>query len=131
MDSTIKVQGRTLHERDLIQINQLIADHPQWHRTQISRELCRRWHWVDAKGQAKDMACRSMLLKLQARELITLPALDAGTIIIAEPKILNPSSTITPPCEVPWPSWDPSIFRLLTGAIPKCSGRLSCIAITT
>ena len=74
MDSTIKVQGRTLHERDLIQINQLIADHPQWHRTQISRELCRRWHWVDAKGQAKDMACRSMLLKLQARELITLPA---------------------------------------------------------
>jgi hypothetical protein len=74
MESAIKVQGRTLYERDLIQINQLIADHPQWHRTQISRELCQLWRWCDDNGQLKDMACRSMLLKLHARDLIKLPA---------------------------------------------------------
>lgn len=74
MESAIKVQGRTLYELDLIQINQLIADHPHWHRTRISRELCRLWQWCDAKGLPKDMACRSMLLKLHARELIELPA---------------------------------------------------------
>lgn len=73
MESAIKVQGRTLYEPDLKLINRLIAENPQWNRTRISRELCRLWHWVDAKGQPKDMACRTMLLKLHARELIVLP----------------------------------------------------------
>jgi hypothetical protein len=40
----------------------------------LSRELCVLWNWRNGTGQIKDMACRSLLLQLQARGLITLPA---------------------------------------------------------
>ena len=36
-------------------------------------ELCLRWGWRNAKGQLKDMAARSLLLKLERRGLIQLP----------------------------------------------------------
>ena len=50
-----------------------MLEHPDWHRTAVSRELCRLWDWRREDGQLKDMACRTMLLKLQSRGLITLP----------------------------------------------------------
>lgn len=50
-----------------------MATHPSWHRTALSRQLCRLWNWRRADGQLKDMACRTMLLKLQDRGLIKLP----------------------------------------------------------
>jgi hypothetical protein len=37
-------------------------------------ELCRLWNWRTDKGVLKDMACRSMLRKLEQRRLIVLPA---------------------------------------------------------
>jgi len=39
-------------------------------------ELCRRWEWRDAKGRSGNFAARSLLLKLQARCRIELPALQ-------------------------------------------------------
>lgn len=47
--------------------------HPSWNRTRLSRELCEHWNWRNAAGRLKDMACRSLLLKLEARGLICLP----------------------------------------------------------
>jgi hypothetical protein len=67
------VQGRTLSEADLAQIRVWRAEHPCWHRTRLSRELCARWGWRNALGRLKDMAARSLLLKLEARGLIALP----------------------------------------------------------
>ena len=70
----ICLQGRTLASDDLASIRALIAEHPDWHRTAISRRLCELWNWRNAAGQLKDMAARTLLLKLQARSLIELPA---------------------------------------------------------
>jgi hypothetical protein len=35
--------------------------------------LCRRWNWRNKAGRLKDMACRTLLLKLEGKELIRLP----------------------------------------------------------
>ena len=70
----ICLQGRTLSSDDLARVRALIAEHPQWHRTAISRQLCELWNWRNPLGRIKDMAARTLLLKLQARGLIELPA---------------------------------------------------------
>lgn len=67
------LQGRTLSAADLAQIRAWRAEHPSWHRTRLSRELCTLWGWRNAVGQPKDMAARSLLLKLEAHGLIELP----------------------------------------------------------
>ena len=51
----------------------LIAQHPDWHRTALSRHLCELWNWRNGAGRLKDMAARTLLLKLHARGLIELP----------------------------------------------------------
>jgi len=68
------IQGRAVSAEDVEAIRALIAAHPDWHRTRLSQELCRRWGWVAANGQLKDMAARSLLRKLDAAGLIGLPA---------------------------------------------------------
>lgn len=74
MKEVIRVQGRDLYPYDIGYIKEQIAAHPQWHRTRLSRELCAAWNWTDEAGRQKDMACRSMLLKLGRRGLLVLPA---------------------------------------------------------
>jgi hypothetical protein len=68
------IQGRRLTPSDLGEIRNLLLAHPDWHRTRISRELCQRWDWRTDTGRPKDMACRSLLLKLEVRGWIRLPA---------------------------------------------------------
>ena len=72
MDKTTVIQGRETTPEDIEIIRELIESNPSWHRTRLSRELCARWNWRDASGRMKDMACRSFLLKLEERELLTL-----------------------------------------------------------
>ena len=67
------IQGRTVTAEDIRRIRQLLVDHPDWHRTRLSQELCRLWDWTNAKGAYKDMAARAVLRKLDARGLIALP----------------------------------------------------------
>jgi hypothetical protein len=73
MTEDIVVQGRRLCPSDVEWIRALIAAHPDWHRTQLSREICRYWEWKDQIGRYKDMACRTLLLKLERRGLLQLP----------------------------------------------------------
>jgi hypothetical protein len=72
--SLIRVQGRLLSEADLDQIRQLRQLHPEWSRQQLSIHLAQSWQWCNGVGRLKDMAARTLLLKLQARGLIELPA---------------------------------------------------------
>ncbi len=74
MQESIPLQGRILTPADLDEIRGLISSNPTWHRTRLSRELCERWNWRRPDGSLKDMACRTMLLKLDRRSAITLPA---------------------------------------------------------
>jgi hypothetical protein len=73
MEQDLILQGRSLSAGDIGFIRQLIGDHPGWHRTRLSQELCRSWGWTNAKGHLKDMAARAVLRKLDARGLIRLP----------------------------------------------------------
>jgi hypothetical protein len=67
------IQGRRLGEKELVELRQLIAAHPEWSRWRISRELCVQWNWRNGAGQLKDMAARTLLIKLQERGLVALP----------------------------------------------------------
>ena len=68
------VQGRELSTGDIGQIQGLLAENPAWNRTRLSEELCRRWDWRNANGRLKDMAARTLLLKLERSGHIQLPA---------------------------------------------------------
>jgi hypothetical protein len=54
-------------------IRGLIAGHPQWSRRRLSEVLAQQWNWRNGVGQLKDMAARTLLLKLQDRGLVQLP----------------------------------------------------------
>lgn len=73
MSRMLHIQGRQLIPDDIEQIRRLILDHPDWHRTRLSKEICQLWDWRTNKGLLKDMACRTMLRKLEQRDLIVLP----------------------------------------------------------
>ena len=55
------------------QINILIRDNPDWHRTRLSKELCELWDWKGENGQHKDISCRDVLRALDAAGKIALP----------------------------------------------------------
>ena len=74
MTDVMVMQGREVHAEDLELIRSLLADHGDWGRTRISAELCQRWDWRNAQGRLKDMAARTLLLKLERAGRIHLPA---------------------------------------------------------
>lgn len=73
MSRAVTIQGRQLVPSDIEAIRHLIADNPDWHRTRVSKELCKLWGWRTETGLLKDTACRSMLRKLEQKGLVTLP----------------------------------------------------------
>jgi len=74
MESPFTLQGRQIGADELATIRGLISAHPDWHRTRLSQELCRVWHWYNEAGRVKDIAARSLLRKLDHQDLIQLPA---------------------------------------------------------
>jgi hypothetical protein len=73
MDGEQVIQGRRLKPEDIAMIGEWLAAFPHWNRTRLSRELCSVWNWRNGAGRLKDMACRTLLLKLEASGLIGLP----------------------------------------------------------
>ena len=67
------IQGRVIGPVELEQVRHLLASHPEWSRYRLSRELCQVWDWRNLRGQIKDMAARTLLLKLEQRGWVTLP----------------------------------------------------------
>lgn len=68
------IQGRFIGEAELAQVRALLAGHPDWSRRRLSEHLARLWDWRNSAGQLKDMAARTLLLKLEQRGWIALPA---------------------------------------------------------
>lgn len=73
MESIRSIHRKKLTQEDIEFIKQIISDNPTWHRTKISKEICRIWNWQGYNGQYKDIACRNMLRKLESKSLIVLP----------------------------------------------------------
>lgn len=73
MTKAMILQGREVSAADIELIRSLIAAHPTRGRTLLSQDLCRRWNWRNAQGHIKDMAARTLLLKLERAGHIKLP----------------------------------------------------------
>ena len=73
MASGMVIQGRKLKSSDIEWIRSLLEAHPDWNRTRLSRELCAVWNWRNGIGRLKDMAARTLLLKLERADFIELP----------------------------------------------------------
>jgi len=67
------IQGRPISSVEIAEIQALIQTHSGWSRWRLSRSLAQRWQWYAASGELKDMAARTLLLKLQERGFIVLP----------------------------------------------------------
>ncbi len=94
MNKPLVLQGRQLAPVDIVRIRELVASNPHWSRRRLSQAVCAEWDWRNASGQAKDMAARSLLVKLHARGLIELP-----------PRRQTPSNRMT--CRsLPRQKWD-------------------------
>ncbi len=68
------IQGRSIGPAEVGLIRRLLRDHPEWNRTCLSRELCAIWDWRNGSGRIKDMAARTLLLKLEQCGWIVLPS---------------------------------------------------------
>ena len=78
MDADCIIQGRTISPADWLFIRSLLAQNRAASRYKLSRLLCQLWDWRDPKGPLKDMAARSLLLKLEERGWIILPWVQVG-----------------------------------------------------
>ena len=67
------IQGRPIGSAEVQLVRRLLGEHPDWSRTRVSQELCTIWNWRNEAGRLKDMAARTLLLKLEQRDLIVLP----------------------------------------------------------
>ncbi len=67
------LQGRPISLQDIELIRNLLNTNPSWHRTRLSKELCYLWNWRRTTGELKDIACRSLLRKLDKLGYISLP----------------------------------------------------------
>jgi hypothetical protein len=86
------IQGRRIGGAELTEIRGLIETNPEWSRRRLSEALAQRWQWRATSGQLKDMAARTLLLKLQERGLIVLPArrqVPATRRVQPEPDLFN------------------------------------------
>jgi len=102
MTEVLTVQGRQLGTEDILRIRQLIEENRDWSRRRLSEELSAEWDWRNGSGRLKDMAARTLLLKLDARGLIELP-----------PRRRTPSNRMAKG-RVSWQSWDTTA---VTGAL--------------
>ena len=74
METIITYRRRSVTSNDIATINRIIEAHPDKSRRFISQEVCREWGWRQPNGVLKDMVCRSLLLLLESKGFIKLPA---------------------------------------------------------
>jgi len=70
---SLTIQGRRLSAAQLQDLRQWVGENPHWSRWRLSREVATRWDWRNGAGVLKDMAARTLLVKLAQRGLICLP----------------------------------------------------------
>lgn len=95
------IQGRPVSAQDLALIQQWLRVHPRWNRTRLSRELCGLWNWRNGAGHLKDMAARTLLLKLEARGQIQLPPRRTASVNHLRNQTLAPLAHDTGPIDGP------------------------------
>ena len=72
-EKIIKILNRELSSTDIDFIKVLIEKDWEKGRTYISKQLCRIWEWKKPTGVYRDIACRMLLRRLEAKGEIKLP----------------------------------------------------------
>ena len=78
MDQHWVIRRRVIGCEDLLLIRQLIEREGAQGRSHLSNRLCEIWDWRQANGRFRQIACRDLLRRLEARGLIALPARLSG-----------------------------------------------------
>lgn len=99
------LQGRLISDREVGAIRALIAEHPPAHRRRLSQLLCQAWDWQNERGQYKDMAARSLMLRLHEQGWITLPP-------VRRPATNAARGRRPPPAPVPGPRLEDALAWL-------------------
>lgn len=73
MSAAWRYRGREIRAEEITFIQQLIANHPDASRRELSRKLCEAWRWQQANGAPREMVCRGLLLMLHRAGAIELP----------------------------------------------------------
>lgn len=113
------VQGRLVEQADLEQIRQLIASNPQWSRWRLSRALAGIWNWRNPAGQLKDMAARSLLVKLEQRGCLRLPARRRIPTNRMRARVIAPQLWDTQPLLLPLAELGPLEVHEVSGDRPR------------
>ena len=74
LDKVIKFRNKLITNRHIDTIQKIVHKNPTISRTELSRRVCIAWNWRQANGKIRDQVCRTFLLELEAKDLITLPA---------------------------------------------------------
>jgi len=115
-DAQSIIQGRRIGPDEVEQVRQLLAEHPHWSRRRLSQELATLWNWRNGAGQLKDMAARTLLLKLEQRGWIGLPPRRTMPSNRMRHKQLPP-----PDLAAPRPPVTEPLTQMLPLAISECS----------
>ena len=69
----MRIYGQYVTKKEVEEIKVLIKGTPQIKRSELSREVCKRFGWRSKNGKLKEMSCRKVLLNLDRRGIIELP----------------------------------------------------------
>jgi hypothetical protein len=73
VDQDLVIRRRVVRPSDLALIRQLIVAEGAHGRSHLSNRLCELWNWRQANGRYRQIACRELLRRLEAKGLIQLP----------------------------------------------------------
>jgi hypothetical protein len=94
----MKIRGREFSTNDIKIIKEIISNHPQLSRRQLSLLISEALNWRQPNGNLKDRACRDVLLRLSKDGIIQLPEAQSDftrqSIRIKSIDFLRPSSDL-------------------------------------
>jgi hypothetical protein len=70
--ASVRFCGRDFSPAELARIRFLIAQ-GQACRSQLARQVCQEFGWLNAQGRLKEMSCKVALLRMQRAGLLVLP----------------------------------------------------------
>ena len=128
MSETNLMQGRWIGPAELAFIRQLLVDHPQWSRRQLSRQLALDWQWRNGAGELKDMAARTLMLKLAERGWIVLPPRRKAPSPLRRPDGHSEATAAAAPIQEPLAQLVPLHYREVSqGTEPSPRARFAAL----
>lgn len=69
----LRYRGRTVTDKDISFVRELIAAEPNESRRSLSKKVCVAWGWRQSNGALSDLVCRGLLLQLERGGELQLP----------------------------------------------------------